>query len=294
MNNKFDYNLIKTLVLIFETRSMTKSAQALGISSPTLTYALNKLRDYYNDPLFFKSVKGLKATPLANQLYPSFKKIDEEISHSVMITTDVTPEISNVIIRTNTMIEYYLMDKLLENNRFPEELNFTFNNRIMLEDQRVTALVSREVDIDIGSAIKLNHSFISTKIAQSRIIGLCRDGHPRIKNKLSSEQWMAEEHIVLSSAETNAYLPEKLYGLSHQRNIRYRSNSLLNMLYCIEKSDFVMFFPAFLLKHIPAHLALRRVEIPWMEEDTLDIYAYIHSKAKNDERLERIIQLLKK
>lgn len=293
MNNKFDYNLFKTLVLVYETRSMSKSAQALGISSPTLTYALNKLRDYYDDPLFIKSVKGLKATPLANQLYPSFKNIDEEISHSLMVSAEDPPEISNVIIRTNTMIEYYLIDKLLKNKKFPKELNFTFNNRIMLEDQRSTALVSREVDIDIGSAIRHNHSFISTKIAQSRIVGLCRKGHPRIKNQLSDKQWMAEEHIVLSSAETSAYLPEKLYGLSHQRNIRYRSNSLINMLYCIEKSDAVMFFPAFLLKHIPVHLNVRSVEIPWMEEDTIDIYAYIHSKAKNDERLEWIIHLLK-
>lgn len=293
MSNKFDYNLIKTLVMIFETKSMTKSAQALGISSPTLTYSLNKLRDYYHDVLFIKSARGLKATPVASQLYPSFKKIDEEISHSIIISGSNQTEVSNIFIRTNTMIEYYLMNKLLKNNKVSDQVSFTFNNRIMLEDQRITALVSREVDIDIGSAIKYNHSFISTRIAQSKIIGLCRMGHPRIKDNLSLEQWMNEEHAVLSSAETNAYLPEKLYANSHHRIIRYRSNSLLNMLHCIEKSDFVMFFPEFLLKHIPEYFNLHCVTIPWMEKDTLDIYAYIHSKAKNDERLNRIIELLK-
>ncbi|MCR8999103.1 LysR family transcriptional regulator [Rahnella perminowiae] len=293
MSNKFDYNLIKTLVLVYETKSMSKSAKALGLSSPTLTYALNKLRDYYNDPLFIKSSRGLKATPVANQLYPNFKKIDEDIASSVMISGKNYPEVADVIIRTNTMVEYFLMDKLLKNNKLREGINFTFNNRIMLEEQRLTALVSREVDIDIGSAIKHNHSFISTRIAQSKIIGLCRQGHPRIKENLSLEQWMKEEHAVLSSAETHAYLPEKLYANFHQRNIRYRSNSLLNMLHCIEKSDFVMFFPEFLLKHIPHYFNLQTVAIPWMEKDTLDVYAYIHSKAKNDERLLHIIDLLK-
>lgn len=293
MSNKFDYNLIKTLVMIFETKSMTKSAQALGISSPTLTYSLNKLRDYYHDVLFIKSARGLKATPVASQLYPSFKKIDEEISHSIIISGSNQTEVSNIFIRTNTMIEYYLMNKLLKNNKLSDQASFTFNNRIVLEDQRITALVSREVDIDIGSAIKYNHSFISTRLAQSKIIGLCRKGHPRIKDNLSLKQWMNEEHAVLSSAETNAYLPEKLYANSHHRIIRYRSNSLLNMLHCIEKSDFVMFFPEFLLKHIPEYFNLHSVTIPWMEKDTLDIYAYIHSKAKNDERLNRIIELLK-
>jgi DNA-binding transcriptional LysR family regulator len=293
VSNKFDYNLIKTLVMIFETKSMTKSAQALGISSPTLTYSLNKLRDYYHDVLFIKSARGLKATPVASQLYPSFKKIDEEISHSIIISGSNQTEVSNIFIRTNTMIEYYLMNKLLKNNKLSDQASFTFNNRIVLEDQRITALVSREVDIDIGSAIKYNHSFISTRLAQSKIIGLCRKGHPRIKDNLSLKQWMNEEHAVLSSAETNAYLPEKLYANSHHRIIRYRSNSLLNMLHCIEKSDFVMFFPEFLLKHIPEYFNLHSVTIPWMEKDTLDIYAYIHSKAKNDERLNRIIELLK-
>lgn len=293
MSNKFDYNLIKTLVMIFETKSMTKSAQALGISSPTLTYSLNKLRDYYHDVLFIKSARGLKATPVASQLYPSFKKIDEEISHSIIISGSNQTEVSNIFIRTNTMIEYYLMNKLLKNNKLSDQASFTFNNRIVLEEQRITALVSREVDIDIGSAIKYNHSFISTRLAQSKIIGLCRKGHPRIKDNLSLKQWMNEEHAVLSSAETNAYLPEKLYANSHHRIIRYRSNSLLNMLHCIEKSDFVMFFPEFLLKHIPEYFNLHSVTIPWMEKDTLDIYAYIHSKAKNDERLNRIIELLK-
>lgn len=293
MNNKFDYNLIKTLVLIFETKSMSKAAQALGVSAPTLTYSINKLRSYYSDPLFIKSTRGLKPTPLANKLYPAFKKIDEDISQSVMISQDTSPGLYNINVRTNTLMESFLLDRLVNHHQLPAGLCLNFDSQTMQEEDRITALVSREVDIDIGTAIRTNNSLFSVRIAQSRIVALCRKDHPGIGADLSFEQWMREEHAALKSAELNSYLPEKLYSNAYQRNIRYRSQSLLNVLSCIEKTDYIMFLPELLLKYTLRLFNVRAVYIPWMEKDTIDVHAYIHSKAKNDEKLLQIIELVK-
>lgn len=293
MNNKFDYNLIKTLVLIFETKSMSKAALALGVSAPTLTYSLNKLRSYYNDPIFTKSTRGLKPTHVANELYPAFKKIDEDISQSVLVSQDTSAGLHRIAIRTNSMMECFLLDRLVNNHQLPEGLCIDFNTQIMQEEDRITALVSREVDIDIGMAIKTNNSLFSLRITQSRIVALCRKDHPRIDVDLSFEQWMREEHAALKSAEFNSYLPETLYSNAYKRNIRYRSQSMLNMMNCIEKTDYIMFLPEILLKYTLRLFNVRAVNIPWMEKDNIDIHAYVHSKAKNDQKLMQIIKLVK-
>lgn len=294
MNRKFDYNLIKTLVLVYETRSMSKAALALRVSAPTLTYSLNKLRDYYNDPLFIKTARGLKMTPLANQLYSTFKIIDDDISKVIGDEENKSPVVNNIIIRTNAMVEKCLIDRLMKAHNLPSNISFEFTNRFSSDDKRISAIVSREVDIDIGAAISSKNSFISTKIFNSNIVALCRIDHPRIGRELTQQQWLAEEHVMIIGPELQSFLPVSIDALLLERKIRYRSDSVLNILHCVESSNMIMLAPAFLASSGGGldNFKIRSVNLPWLADEKLSMYSYIHSKAKNDENLRLIINLL--
>jgi DNA-binding transcriptional LysR family regulator len=79
-----DLNLMRTLVLLYKTRSVTKTAAELHITQPSVSYALRRLRHHFNDELFVRSSDGLQPTDLAEQMYPSLHQalevIDETIS----------------------------------------------------------------------------------------------------------------------------------------------------------------------------------------------------------------------
>ena len=62
---RLDLNLLFTLQLLLQEQSVTKAAKKLNVTPPTVSKSLNKLREWFDDPLFVKTPQGLRPTPLA-------------------------------------------------------------------------------------------------------------------------------------------------------------------------------------------------------------------------------------
>ncbi len=65
-----DIKLLRLLDQLYTTRSVTRAAEALGQSQPTVSIWLAKLRDRLGDPLFVRTAEGMLPTP-RNGVLPS-------------------------------------------------------------------------------------------------------------------------------------------------------------------------------------------------------------------------------
>lgn len=63
-----DYNLLKPLRALLEERSVTRAAQALGVSQPTMSIALRRLRAHFGDPLLVRKGNAHELSPLGSRL----------------------------------------------------------------------------------------------------------------------------------------------------------------------------------------------------------------------------------
>ncbi len=66
---RFDLNLVRTFVAIYETKSVTQAAERLNLTQPTISHALSRLRDLYGDRLFSRGSPGLVPTAIAERVY---------------------------------------------------------------------------------------------------------------------------------------------------------------------------------------------------------------------------------
>lgn len=110
---------IKSYLAICEHKSISKAAEALYVSQPTLTYRMNKLEDYLGLRLFTRSWKGIHLThegmlflPHALHLINRLEKIKvlPEYSHRIMnrsILHRCGPESTNYRIGINHHLIYY-------------------------------------------------------------------------------------------------------------------------------------------------------------------------------------------
>ena len=79
----FDLNLVRTFVLLYETRSVTATAESLHVTQPTISYSLQKLRRRFSDELFRRTGGGLVPTTTARALYEPLHSALSEIETAV-------------------------------------------------------------------------------------------------------------------------------------------------------------------------------------------------------------------
>ena len=63
-----DLNLLQTFHAVHSTRSVSRAAERLGVSQPTVSHALRRLRIAYKDPLFVRVRGGMAPTAKAERL----------------------------------------------------------------------------------------------------------------------------------------------------------------------------------------------------------------------------------
>ena len=65
---QLDLNLLQTFHTVHATGNVTRAAERLGVSQPTVSHALRRLRLMLRDPLFVRSQHGMTATPKGQRL----------------------------------------------------------------------------------------------------------------------------------------------------------------------------------------------------------------------------------
>ncbi|HEY2453864.1 MAG TPA: LysR family transcriptional regulator [Scandinavium sp.] len=201
MRENFDYNLIKYLVAIMETKSMAGAADKLGVTPSVVTYSVNKLRKYYEDPIFVRVKNGIQPTTLARNLYLQFKPLNDSIENGFVNTTDKVPAENSkwtIRIRSNPLIEYVLSIKALHSPEILENIFLEFHSmEHLLLDERIHRLRRKEIDVDIGFYIAGDSSITSVPLCPISLGIICRKDHPRIKDSITVEEWLQEDHIAL-------------------------------------------------------------------------------------------------
>ncbi|MCB9675810.1 MAG: LysR family transcriptional regulator [Alphaproteobacteria bacterium] len=76
---RLDLNLLRTLDVLLETRSVTAAASRLDRSQPAVSHALARLRDAFGDPLLVREGSGLTPTPRALELEPGLRVLLQEL-----------------------------------------------------------------------------------------------------------------------------------------------------------------------------------------------------------------------
>lgn len=69
-----DLNLIRTFVTLYEAGSVTLAAERLFVTQPSVSYALARLRELFDDALFTRTRDGIQPTFVAEQLYGTFRE----------------------------------------------------------------------------------------------------------------------------------------------------------------------------------------------------------------------------
>src|SRR3546814_830206 len=109
-------NLISVFVLLWDTRSVSRTSERLSVTQPAVSHALKRLRDAIGNPLFLSGRNGLLPTERAAELISPLKQalalISDTIGNSQLFDAKSAKREFRVAILD--MIDFWLMPQLME------------------------------------------------------------------------------------------------------------------------------------------------------------------------------------
>ena len=148
---QLDLNLLRVLVAIHRTGSVTLAGKALALSQPATSNALARLRDFFEDELFVRTPSGLKPTRMCEQLAPAVMMQLSSLESLVTGHEEFDPGCSKMHwqLSLSDLGETLLLPCLAGELR-KQAPEARLANISVAANQVATALETREIDLAVG------------------------------------------------------------------------------------------------------------------------------------------------
>jgi DNA-binding transcriptional LysR family regulator len=178
---------------------VSRAADALGMSQPAMSFALNKLRALFGDPLFIRASRGMQPTPRAQQLIEPLQSVLDRIRNDVLQRPSFDPATAQRVVTFNMsdIGELVFLPRILEHLRRTApgiDVRTVSTPPAQLEE----ALQSGEVDLVVGYFPNLQGAAIyQQRLFSHSFVCLMRADHPVIGEQITRKQFLEAQHAVV-------------------------------------------------------------------------------------------------
>ncbi|CAB3658934.1 PCP degradation transcriptional activation protein [Achromobacter kerstersii] len=209
----FDLNLMRVFLTVLHERSVTRAAQRLNLTQPAVSYALGRLREQFNDPLFVRTATGMQPTPVAFALADPIERGMNSFAEAVSLRQQFDPATSTRRFRLSMsdIGEMVFLPPLMERVH-------ALAPRLQIEVLEVAlehlphALKDGEVDLAIGNLAGLGRHTCHADLFSERYACMGRRGHPVLSAGLTRSQFKRLDHILVASRASAHRLLDDVLG----------------------------------------------------------------------------------
>jgi DNA-binding transcriptional LysR family regulator len=246
-----DARLLVLFDEIYRSQSMTRTAEKLGVSQPTVSIWLGKLRRQMRDPLFVRTSAGVRPTPWADAL---IGQVREALVLLLRLSGDVPafdPASSHRVFRIamTDASHITLLPHVLARVR-------AVAPNVGLEVVPISAGTARALedggaDLALGTIAGLESGFHEQVLYGQDFICLVNAKHPRIGRTMTARAYREETHIGILSGASYSALHASL-ALQHiKRRVLLELPGFLGLATIVSSTDLVATVP----RHIGETLA---------------------------------------
>jgi len=194
-----DLDLLRTFGAVHAARSVSRAAEALGVSQPTVSHALRRLRLRYRDPLFVRTRSGMSPTAAADRLA-------EAVRHALSIVETAHQQVDRFDPSTSERTFRLHMSDIGETVFVPALIRSLVRDApgVRLEThqldvpQILPALESGQIDLALGYIPDLAGTRHRSLFAE-RYVVVMRGGHPFAARRPTRKVLSELSYIVIRS-----------------------------------------------------------------------------------------------
>ncbi|MFB6559005.1 LysR family transcriptional regulator, partial [Streptomyces sp. NPDC056400] len=257
-----DLNLLVALDVLLEEASVSRAAARMHLSEPAMSRTLGRIRKALGDPVLVRAGRVMVPTPHALAVQGEVRAVVDRARALFLTGTEVDLP---TLTRTFTV---------LANDAFTAVYAATLFNRVtreapgvrlrFLSESHVDVPALREgvADLELGVVDTRSPEVRVEHLADERMLGVVRHGHPLLRGRITARRFAAAEHLTASrrgrlEGPVDTALAEQ--GLS--RRVVGSVGTFPASLFVLRESDLVGLMTS-QVEPLAAALGLAAFEIP--------------------------------
>ena len=284
---KFDFNQLAVLAALLESGSASEAAKRLGVSQPTVSGTLAKLRGHFDDALFVRTATGMAPTPRGAELASAARDILRQVDERLRPEIGFDPALSqrDYVFALSDVGEIVFLPRLLR--ALAKASPGTTVRSVSLRPAALQeALANGTVDLAVGYFPDLQAAdFFQQRLFVHHFVCLLRADHPIRGSRLTMTEYLSLEHAVVHSEGRSQEILESYlatHGLT--RRIAVVTPHFLGIPKLVAHSDLVAAVPhAMGISYgNPLH-RLKVIDLPF-ESPRIDLRQHWHRRVHKDAR----------
>jgi DNA-binding transcriptional LysR family regulator len=284
---RLDLNLLHALVALHDAGSVSQAAVRLGVSQPTVSAALARLRAHFDDPLFVRAPGGMTPTPRGAEIADAGRAVLRQVDETLRPETTFDPLRRHrpYTFALSDVGEIVFLPQLVK--ALSQDSPDTPLRSVSLRPPALAeAMGAGEVDLAIGYFPDLKPpQYHQQRLFTHHFVCLLRAGHRFQGSRLTMGEFLSMPHVVVhSEGRTQEILEAHLEAQGVNRRVVLVTPHFLSLPQLIARSDLLVTVPhaVGITYGRPEH-GLKMMQLPFRSPQ-IELRQHWHRKVHKDAR----------
>lgn len=259
-----DLNLLIVFETVYSSGNISQAARRLGMSQPTISNALRRLRDSLDDPLFVRSGRGVQPTTRAMQMIVPVREALQMIEGGVAPGDHFDPASTTRHFRVVVLdaMEPIVMPHVIR--RIQDHRTVTIENLAVASTPMSDGLNDGSLDLVISGFLTESRDTQCESLAPVHLSIVARSDHPAIEGAFTLDHFQRLGHIALTPrVRAMSRMEEALRRLDIQRHVTYSVTKFWSFPHILMTTDLVAILPTAFAKVIARNYPLSLYDLPF-------------------------------
>jgi DNA-binding transcriptional LysR family regulator len=253
-----DLNLLYVFEAMWRDRSVTVSAERLGLTQAAVSASLKRIRGEYDDKMFTLVGRRMEPTPLAVELAPHLLDALAMVRKTRVERGHFDPSTARRMftVRTRDIGEVVCFPRILAalGQSAPGLRLRTLFRPI---PDTMSGMAGGQIDFALGFLPTLETGIHSRLLFRQHYVCVMREGHPLADARLTAKRFAESEHLLVEySGSGHAVLERALVDAGARHRVKVRLPQYLAAPHFVIGSDLLWSVPAILAETLQAHYRL--------------------------------------
>lgn len=259
-----DWRALVILDAVLAEGNVSKAAKKLKISQPTVSQALNRLREDLKDPLFTRTRQGMLPTERAKKLRPTIQEAIKALERTVIGETPFSPldDARTFSIASTDYAEFVLGSSLTR-----ELQTKSPHSRLVLkalyETLPVQDLETGSTDIAVGYFPQVPSHLYQQQLFSEDFVAVLHKEAFKGSGSISLKEFTAHKHLLVAPWGESSGIADKIlakHGL--KRTVVVSTPYFLTAPYIAVETNLLVILPRRLANSFSKLLPLKVLELP--------------------------------